>query len=331
MTTNLLKSALFFLAILIVLPSCSQEDKPSLKLEQAIDGAYAADISDDGRLSLMSSIHHGISLWQTQPGKLLYQWHHNGQDDNDVFIVRIAPGSRFAITASRNDFVVWNTETGQAKGFWTIGQSSIRDVALSSNGQLVLAGLGDGKVLHINLETGRRLEFLGHSEKINSVAMSANGRYALTGGNDYQALLWDTQTAQVIQRFKHSGRVTSVALDSEGRYAFSADTGQEARVYAIPSGKLISQLKAHSRQDILTHVRFVNDAKWILTGSPSRQLRLWHTASGQLLQRWRVTPRKDSRPESAVVYSSAIMDNGSIISAASSGLLEFWTINKDTQ
>lgn len=331
MTTKVLNRALFFLAVLTLLPSCGHEDKPSRQLEQAVDGAYAADLSSDGRLSLMSSIHHGATLWQLNPGKILYQWQHEGQNENDIFISKIARDNNFAITASRNDFIVWDMNDGQAQGFWTIEQSTIRDIALSADGRQVLAGLGDGKVLHIDLETGRRLEFLGHTEKINAVAMSANGRYALSGGNDYQALLWDTQTAQVIHRFEHQGRVTMVALDEDGRYAFSADTGRGAYVYALPSGQRVSQLNLSSRQDIFTSVRFVHDGQWLLTGSPTRKLRLWHTQSGQLLQQWRVAPRKDTRPESAVVYAATIDDNNHVVSASSSGLVEYWTINEDPQ
>jgi len=316
------------LLVAILISSCSDDMPPLNSWEQAVEGAYAADLSADGRLSMVSSIHHGLSLWDVKQQRQLFQWSHQNQQNNQVFLVKIAEGNHFAISASRDDFVVWDIKTGQALGYWRLSESSIRDVALSSNGQQVLLGLGNGKVIHLDLQTGRRLEFLGHSEKINAVALSANGRYALTGGNDYQALFWDTQTAQVLLRFPHPGRVSSVALQSDGRYAFTSDNGKLARIWALPSGEQVSQLKLTARQNIFSYVTFANQGEWLITGSAARKLSLWHVKSGQLLQDWLVTPHQKNRPKSAVVYSAAMLDNERLASASSSGLVEVWQINK---
>ncbi|WP_411994099.1 WD40 repeat domain-containing protein [Agarivorans sp. DSG3-1] len=312
----------------LLLTSCSDDSPPVRSWEQATDGSYAADFSSDGSLSLVSSIHHGLSLWDVKEQRQLFQWDHQNQANNQVFLVKIAEGNRYAISASRDDFVVWDIASGRALGYWKLSESSIRDIALTSNGQQVLIGLGDGKVIHLDLLSGRRLEFLGHSEKINTVALSANGRYALTGGNDYQALFWDTQTAQVILRFPHQGRVSSVALESNGKYAFTADNGKLARIWAIPSGEQVSQLKLTARQNIFSYVSFANQGEWLLTGSAARKLSVWHVASGQALQHWLVTPTKKTRPKSAVVYSAAMLDNGQLASASSSGLVEVWELKK---
>lgn len=316
------------LLLTLLLSSCSDDLPPLSSWEQAVEGAYAADLSADGRLSMVSSIHHGLSLWDVKQQRQLFQWSHQSQQNNQVFLVKIAEGNNFAISASRDDFVVWDVNSGQALGYWRLSESSIRDVALSSNGQQVLLGLGSGKVIHLDLQTGRRLEFLGHSEKINAVALSANGRYALTGGNDYQALFWDTQTAQVLLRFPHPGRVSSVALQSDGRYAFTSDNGKLARIWALPSGEQVSQLKLTARQNIFSYVSFTNQGEWLITGSAARKLSLWHVNSGQLLQDWLVTPNQKTRPKSAVVYSAAMLDNERLASASSNGLVEVWQINK---
>ncbi|MGY5451796.1 WD40 repeat domain-containing protein [Agarivorans sp. MS3-6] len=310
----------------ILVTACSDDSTPSVSWQQATDGAYAATLSTDGSLSLVSSVHHGLSLWDVKQQRQLFQWDHQNQANNQVFLVKIAEGNRYAISASRDDFVVWDINNGQALGYWTLGQSSIRDIALSENGQQVLIGLSEGKVIHLDLMSGRRLEFLGHTEKVNAVALSANGRYALTGGNDYQALFWDTQSAQVILRFPHQGRVTMVALESNGQYAFTADTGKLARIWAIPSGEQVSQLKLTARQNIFTYVNFAKQGEWLITGSAARKLSLWHVKTGQALQHWLVTPKQKTRPKSAVVYAGAMLDNDQLVSASSSGLIEVWNI-----
>lgn len=102
-------------------------------------------------------------------------------------MIRIADSERFAVTASQNNFAVWDLAWTQGKGLWSITDGLIRDVDLSSDGEQVLLGLTNGKAIYVDLVSGRRMEFLAHREKVNSVALSANGRYALTGGNDYHA------------------------------------------------------------------------------------------------------------------------------------------------
>ena len=76
----------------------------------------------------------------------------------------------------------------------------------------MLIGRADGKAELVDTQTGRRLQFLGHTEQVNTVDLSASGRYALTGGNDYSAYLWDTRSGQVLWRFNHGGRVVMARL-----------------------------------------------------------------------------------------------------------------------
>ncbi|MFO6423061.1 WD40 repeat domain-containing protein [Motilimonas sp. KMU-193] len=322
------KGAIFLSVIsAILLTACSGEQLSATKIEHAVEGAYAADISADGQYSVISSIHHGISLWDNKKNALKYQWSHQGSEQNQVFLTRFSDDASHVVTATSNEFAIWDVATGEAKGFYQIPESNIRDIAISAQARYVLYGLATGKVVHIDLNTGRRLEFLGHTEKINAVDMSANGHYALTGGNDYTAYFWDTRTAQVLHRFNHPSRVTMVKLEREGKYLFTADNQKQASIWDMRTGQAVSRLDYLARQEIFSSVRFVNQGDYLLTGSPSRVLALWDSKTGKQIQKWRVSPRKNSRPKSAVVYS-ATMVGEQILSESSAGLLETWNMNK---
>jgi WD40 repeat protein len=175
-------------------------------------------------------------------------------------------------------------------------------------------------------QTGRRLEFLGHQEKINSIDLSPNGHFALTGGNDYVAYLWDTRTGQVIHRFSHPSRVTKVTLDDAGRYAFTADSKKQARIWDLQTGEFVSELVYRERQKIFSAAAFSKDGKYLLTGSPSRSLILWNVATGQQIKEWRVAPRESSKPPSAVVYAVGFLSDTEVMSISSSGLAEVWQL-----
>jgi len=302
--------------------------KPIERWQHAVEGSYAADISNDASLSVVSSIHHGISLWDIKNNALKYTWSQQQDSaDNLVLAADIANNNSHVLTASRSNFSLWNINTGESEGFWKIRDSTIRDIALANDGKYILIGKGNGTVVHVTLSNGRRIEFLGHQEKINSVDLLPNGRIALTGSNDFVAYVWDTQTGQVIYRFNHPSRVTKVALDPLGRFAFSADSKKSANIWDLKTGKLISQLKYFNRQEVFSSVQFSPDGKYLATGAPSRKVNIWDIKSGERLTSWRVPPREDIRPAGAVVYSVAFSDNKHILTESSSGFAELWQIN----
>jgi WD40 repeat protein len=317
---------LFLLLSLTFVFSCSQSDTPLQQYEHAIEGAFAAEISQNGDYSVISSIHHGIGFWDNRNNKLLYQWQHHNAESNDIYIVRISANNSYALSASRNEFAIWDIKTGKSAGFYEVSDSPIRDIQISGNGRYVLYGQVNGKVVHIDLDTGRRLEMPIHTEKVNSIDLSANGLYALSGGNDHRAFLWNTQTAQIIQEFNFQHRVSMVKLEDNGRFVFIADNQKSSQIWNIETGELQSTLIYTARQSIFSSVRFVNDGKMLLTGNGTKIVNLWDVKSGLSLQKWTITPRKETRPKTAVVYSATLWDANNIATESSAGFLEVWPI-----
>jgi len=316
----------FSLIVLLVLAGCSPAGKkPDQQWQHAVEGAYEADISNDGKVSVVSSIHHGISVWDIDNNALKFTIsQQQNTADNLVLALDISDDNHCVIVASRENFSLWNLSSGESTGFWKVRDSNIRDVALSNSGRHILIGKGSGVVVHVTPQTGRRLEFLGHQEKINSVDMLPNGRVAISGSNDFVAYVWDTQTGQVIYRFNHPSRVSKVALDPKGRYAFTAGSMKSANIWDLKTGELISQLQFTNRQEVFSAIQFSDDGLLMATGAPSRKVSIWQIATGKRLDSWRVTPRKDIRPAGAVVYGVAFRDNNKLLTESSAGYAELW-------
>ena len=313
--------------------ACSDEKQQAVaSYEHAAQGAFSSALSHDGKYSLVSSINHGVALWDNQQQALKYQWFQQQAQDSLVYAVAIAFDNSVTVTAEKTTFAVWDIATGENKGYYKIQKSSLRDIAISNQGRSVLYGRSDGVVVFINLETGRRIEFLGHQEKVNTVDLAPNGRYALSGSNDYVAYFWDTRTGQVIHRFNHPTRVTQVTLDPQGRYAFTADSMAQANVWKLTTGDLVSKLKYIARQKIFTAVRFNDQGDLLATGSPNKRIDLWQISSGEKIQTWQVTPREGSKPKSAVVLDVTFTDNGrSLLTESSSGIAERFIIRENNE
>jgi len=321
------------MAVLSLLVSACQpvKTKPVMRWQQATDSAYAGDISADGQFSVMSSQHHGVSFWDIKNNALKFTWSQQQNNaDNLVLHSKIANDNSTVVTANRTDFSLWSANTGKSLGFWRVSNSTIRDIAVSNQGRHLLIGKANGKVEHITLATGRRLEFLGHKEKVNTVDMLPNGRVAISGGNDFFAYVWDTKTGQVIYRFNHPNRVIKVVLDPQGRFAFTADSHKNAYIWNLKTGKLISQLQFTQRQQIFSAARFSTDGKFLVTGSPSRFVNIWQVTTGKRVTKWQVTRKEGTRPTGAVVYSVVFGDNSqgkhSVYTVSSSGYTELWQV-----
>ncbi|WP_233009842.1 WD40 repeat domain-containing protein [Rheinheimera faecalis] len=308
--------------------ACSEVQPKSVRqMQHSETPSYGAAINDNSTLVAVSALDEGVTVWDLQKDTALYSLGHQEKSDNQILSLSLSPDGSHLLTGDSKDFALWQMNDGRNIGFWSVKDATIRDLAVSDFGRHMLVGQSDGKVQHITLSSGRRIEFLGHTENVNSVDMSANGRFALTGSNDHYAYLWDTETAQIIYSFPHPNRVTKVALDQQGRYAFSAGSELQGFIWDLKTGKQISQLEL-SRAQIITAARFSPNGKWLVTGSPSRALILWDVATGKKLQQWQVRAILNSRPASAVIHAVAFLNDSQIISESSSGVAEVWEIKQ---
>ena len=316
--------------ICLLLLGCEQPVKPISQSTHAAVATYDADISNDGSAALIASVNHQAGFWDIENDVLLYNWQ-QGSAEEEILAVDISSDGLFAVTASHTTFALWSTETGKNLGFYNLPESDLRDIAIADGGRLVVMGLGNGTVIHVNLDTGRRLEFLAHGEAINSLVISPNGRYVLSGGNDYRAILWDSQTGQPIHTWPHQSRVILVAMTSDARYAFSSGNKADAYIWDLNSGQRVSALDLEKRQYVLSSARFSADGNELLTGAPSKQLTLWQVSNGKALQKLSVSARNQRRPSGAIVYAVGFTESGDLLSESSAGLGERWARNIKTQ
>ncbi|MFT4732740.1 MAG: WD40 repeat protein [Gammaproteobacteria bacterium] len=299
------------------------ETKPDAISSISESGVYAADISNSGEFAVISRVNADISVWSLTQNKTLFSWRHQEEGRNIVANIHISADETHVVTADSENFALWNQVSGDPVGAWRIDESSIRDIAVSNQGRGILVGKANGAVMFFEPGTGRRLEFLGHEEKVNSVDISPNGKYALTGSNDYKAYLWSTESGQIIHVFNHANRVTKVAIDDQARFLFTSDSQSDSQIWDAQSGKAISQLHFIERQWVFTSVKFSDDGKYLLTGSPAKRLALWDVSTGTLVKEWRVAPSNGPAPQSAVVYGVGIVGD-EVVSISSSGNLEHW-------
>lgn len=319
----------FAIYMFFLITACQPAKLSVSEAQHAAVGVLDAVISKDGRFAVVSSVNFGVSYWDLEKNELKYIWKHDDNPDDAITAVNMSPDGGRAITANKRTFIIWNTNSGKAYGYWK-APADIRAVALSEKGRYVLLGLGDGRAIHIDMTTGRRLEFTGHrAEAIASVDLSANGLWALTGGNDYRAILWNSKTGLPLQLFEHETRVVKVKLADDAKQAFTSGTLANATIWDITSGKKISQLKLKKREYVITAANFSNDSRYLVTGAPNKDISVWDIASGNRLQQWRARTRDQRKPSGAIVYAVGFtQDDRFVLSESSAGYGEKWPVKQ---
>jgi WD40 repeat protein len=81
---------------------------------------------------------------------------------------------------------VWNLESGKQIGKdWRDGESEVKSIALSPDGQKVVSGSYDSAVRLWDIDTGKVIaKWMGHTRSVLSVRWSRDGQRVLSGSKD---------------------------------------------------------------------------------------------------------------------------------------------------
>lgn len=321
---------ILFIFIISFFSACQQNEPALEEAEHTAIASLDAVISKDAKFSVVSSVNHGVGYWDLEKNSLLFNWTHSSNAEenlsNGIIATNISPDSSRVITADSRNFSIWNTHSGKSYGYWR-APAKIRAVAISNKGRYVLLGLNDGRAIHIDMNTGRRLEFTGHrAESVASVDLSANGRWAFTGGADHRAVLWNTKTGKPKRLFEHKTRVTKMRLSTSGKFAFTAGTLGNAYIWDLRTGQLIAQLDLGAREYVIVSASFSHDEKILATGAPGKDISLWDVTTGQRLLQHQARTRNPWKPSGSIVYAVEFtQDDRYIYTESSSGYGEKWS------
>jgi RNA polymerase sigma factor (sigma-70 family) len=163
----------------------------------------------DGRTLISGSWDHSIRLWDlaTQKATIVIKGVHDvtgrqtpAGHTNVVTSLALSPGGRYLYSGSYDHRIcVWETSSGQLcrilKG-QERGYSSVEAIALSPDGSLLAAAIGDEgqeSSVHVwDVLAGKKIAALpGHRGKVTRLAWSPDGRRLASCSTDTTVLVWD--------------------------------------------------------------------------------------------------------------------------------------------
>ncbi|MFS8823471.1 WD40 repeat domain-containing protein, partial [Synechococcus sp. W60.2] len=132
------------------------------------------------------------------------------------------------------------------------GPAAITALAISPDGNLLVAGGDDGVIRFWDPQAGQLLQsWTGHEGSIETLAISPNGTFLVSGGADKTVRVWDL-----------------AALGDP----------------ALRSGEGVPRLQLQGHTDLINSVAISPDGRWIASGSADRTIRLWQAEDGQLVR-----------------------------------------------
>jgi WD40 repeat protein len=172
-------------------------------------------------LELVASIggDQTIKLWEVSSGRLLRNL--RAQDARISDDLAFTPDGLSVISAG-DRIRIWKLEDGQLKreiGSVDAGnnfslQNYVRAIAVSPDGQHVLAGYRDHGVRLWNISTGMLTRtFDGMREEVGAVKFSPDGKFVVAasriGFQDSDVSMWDVGSGELVRRFHPQERLVA--------------------------------------------------------------------------------------------------------------------------
>ncbi|KAI8322568.1 WD-repeat protein pop3 [Martensiomyces pterosporus] len=253
-------------------------EAPVLNLDGHKANVTAVEFTQDYKFLATSSEDKTIRWWDIYAGSCKRVLD-NGSIVNDI---AIHPDSRQELIAScdqKGTVRIWSWRRQEIM-CQVVPQPdvAVRSVAISPNGQLVVAGNNMGQVFVYRLvvetspQTGRTVElepyinFDAHDGyKITRVLFSSSGLYLATCSSDRSAKLWqlserlipapDGSGDEVIQAGAelvhslnyHQRWVWDAAFSSDSGYLVTVSTDTRAALWDVSSGEIIREFKGHQK------------------------------------------------------------------------------------
>jgi hypothetical protein len=254
----------------------------------------------DGRRAVTSGQDEAAFVWELASGKpdqletsiLCLIWGVAVTSNGELAVLacggnldddRVKPGMRFHNTVRVMNLATRKEDRVLSPGFKDDKEASgayFTSVAVSPDGQLVLAGCDDRYVRLWSI-TGKLLfRFQGHTGRVKCVAFSPDGTRALSGGED-GLRLWDVPNKQFIALLSgHTKTVRGVAFSPDGKQAISAGEDNTIRLWDLETRTEVRCFEEKHEGGVWA-VAFSPDGRRALSGGPDRSVRLWDVASGK--------------------------------------------------
>ena len=217
-------------------------------------------------------------------------------------------GDRHLYGSQGFDLSVWDADSGEMLSITDIpnqAEAAYKDIVLTTfptgngidlaPGSERLATLGGDNTALIWDAAYQKSEVIlkGHEDDVNSVAWSPDGARLATSSQDGTVRIWDAASGetQIILQQAHTGGATQALWSPDGGQLATAGQDGKVCLWDAANGEQIHCFEASAGvkawpveiQSVVWSLAWAPDGKRLASGHGDGSVRLWDSASGQLL------------------------------------------------
>ncbi len=295
-------------------------------------GTNTVEVSIGGR-ELVTFISEGVGTGVTELNGDYRTWHlptlatmrlGKGVMGNGDRAVALSPDGRCLAVASAIGVWLYEASTSRALALLKTA-GPVHSVAFSP-GDILAAGLDNGRVELWDVETGTSITTLRHADwgRVSAVAFSPDGTRLASGSGEQTIKLWDLETRGEIGTWEVSrdGNLlwtVSVAFSPDGRRLASGFQDGTVRLWDVATGTEVATLEGHT--DRVTSVSFSPDGSLLASAGAGKDptVRLWNAET----QTEVATLRGHTREVRSVSFSP---DGATLASGSSDRTVRLWDL-----
>jgi WD40 repeat protein/predicted Ser/Thr protein kinase len=239
----------------------------------------AIEFSPDGLLAVSAGSDRKTRLWDVATGREIRAW----KEEVPLHAVAISPDGHLLATAGYERVAIWRMPGWDQVGRLVGISGTMRTVAFSPDGKLILGGSETGDVKLWDRERGQIRHGWRHAADVRSVTFTPDGRAAVTASFDGTVVFHDVDTGAVIRtlRAERPEQIGALAISRDGRWLATGNDTKVARLWDLETGRPVRPFVGHLGD--VRAVAFSPDGALLLTASRDRSLRVWEVATGRQL------------------------------------------------
>ena len=243
-------------------------------------GAMA--ISGNGEYLVATNMTGGVILWKAATLSMYRVWQNYTKNKNAMARFSLNSDGRTIVTGVQMDGIkLWELENGTLlTTFYSyIKQHIVYEVVFSPDSRKI-AGVITNEIVRIwDVQTGRELQNLLHSDEIPVLMWSPDGRKLACGDVKGIIQLWEIpqtgeESAICVQTLTgHTKEVVGLAFAPDGQTLASASWDGTVKLWDVHTGQLRHTLTGH--KDRVSRLAWSPDGRWLASGGRDSDPSIW--------------------------------------------------------
>lgn len=199
--------------------------------------------------------------------------------------------------------------------------TGIDAIAVSKNGALIAAALGDHSIRVLDARARQTQSLEAHDGKVTALSFSPDGQTLVSSGEDQKLLAWNVESGEQV-RLQSDAHVRDLSFSPDGTLMATGAADGSLRIWSVDGWSPGPRIDGHD--GAVTSVDFSPDGSSVATSGEDGTLRLWSPINARSVPpQMKLIRGEGHQPANRVAFVSA----SAVISASNDGTVRFFSLD----